>query len=53
MDRLELGGVEVGLQVVQVIAFGDLRARGAANLASITVEVEEAPGQSASATERF
>ena len=31
----------------------DLRARGAANLASITVEVEEAPGQSASATERF
>ena len=32
---------------------GDLRARGAANLASITVEVEEAPGQSASATERF
>ncbi len=31
----------------------DLRARGAANLTSITVEVEEAPGQSGSATERF
>ena len=30
-----------------------LRARGASNLATITVEVEEAPGQSASASERF
>ncbi len=31
----------------------DLRARGASNLATISVEVEEAPGQSASAGERF
>ena len=31
----------------------DLRARGASNLVTISVEVEEAPGQSASAGERF